>query len=115
MNVDEVLYKLEAAIREEILEDGPDSDKYWEDVNRVAQRTMDELVVMLAVWKHPETGHRTPLICFFPDGADGNPDHKSVSFETLLAEYSRSDLLPDGDFSLWLDELERLLKVHGRR
>jgi len=110
-SVEDALQNLERAIIEDqrslAIENVRESYEYVRDVSRVAQESLKDMVAFLSVGK----GGNSPRIFVGPKDELAQLSGIYLSLEDLLKDEKEHG---DADLGVWLDELERLLKVFGR-
>ena len=111
ISVQDAMDQLERAIREDLwtteMTNLRDSDEYVRDVSSVAQKSIEKLTVFLSICRKTHA----PRIFIGPLAEEAEHAGIYVSLESLLREEKEQG---DADLNLWLDEMERLLKVFGR-
>jgi len=119
MNTEEALQRLYRALRKDVLEDAlkevKQTDEYWQDFADLLQEAFGNLRVFLDASKNRKTGQRELAIVIDLEVSGFEGAVQYATLEELLAEESTHGDGEKSELALWLDELERLLKVYGRR
>ena len=111
--VSDALRSLEDAFQEHANEQAKElwagSDEYHKALDAATKSAMQELSVFLTASEYDEEGYGSgPVICIMPK-SDESQSSITLTLEGLLSKESE-----DTDLAMWLDEMERLLKLHGR-
>jgi hypothetical protein len=119
MNTEEALQRLYRALRKDVLEDAlkevKQTDEYWQDFADLLQEAFGNLRVFLDASKNRKTGQRELAIVIDLEVSGFEGAVQYATLEELLAEESTHGDGEKSELALWLNELERLLKLYGRR
>jgi hypothetical protein len=111
--IQEGVDQLEEALLEKVKEEWVGTEEYWKDLDTVAAKEMSELSVFLSGTSYDEEGFGSgPVICIMPKSDQIDPSKATV--RVTLEELLREEDDVGDDLPMWLDEMERLLRLFGR-